>query len=114
MHCMSSLEQQVLMDLLWLKKPLEKRFNVRAVVGSEENENKMFPKGVEAVGADMLNVEEVSSACNLVSRIAFEGKLNNKVILQKIVYRDIREWLGLAAQLAIRVIAKVVETYKAN
>ncbi|MGC8516258.1 MAG: RNA-guided endonuclease InsQ/TnpB family protein, partial [Thermoplasmata archaeon] len=38
----------------------------------------------------------------------------NKVFLQRIVYREIREKFGLAAQLAIRVIAKVVETYKAD
>ena len=30
------------------------------------------------------------------------------------MYREIREKFGLAAQLAIRVIAKVVETYKAD
>ena len=55
-----------------------------------------------------------NGACNLVSKVACEKKLYNKVSLQKIVYREIREKFGLAAQLAIRVIAKVVETYKAN
>jgi predicted transposase len=55
-----------------------------------------------------------NGACNLVSKVAFEKKLYNKVVLQKIVYREIREKFGLAAQLAIRVIAKVVETYKAD
>ena len=55
-----------------------------------------------------------NEACNFVSRIAFERRLYNKVFLQKIVYREIREKFGLAAQLAIRVIAKVVETYKAD
>ena len=55
-----------------------------------------------------------NEACNFVSRLAFDRKLYNKVLLQKIVYKDIRENYGLAAQLAIRVIAKVVETYKAD
>ncbi len=55
-----------------------------------------------------------NAACNFVSRIAFDKKLFNKVFLQRIVYRDIREKFGLAAQLAVRVIAKVVETYKAD
>ena len=55
-----------------------------------------------------------NEACNFVSHIAFEKKLYNKVLLQKLVYKDIREKYGLAAQLAIRVIAKVVETYKAD
>jgi IS605 OrfB family transposase len=53
-----------------------------------------------------------NGACNFVSRVAFERKLYSKVLLQKIVYREIREKFGLAAQLAIRVIAKVVETYR--
>ncbi|PYB67905.1 transposase [Thermoplasma sp. Kam2015] len=55
-----------------------------------------------------------NEACNFVSRIAFDKKIFNKVFLQRIVYRDIREKFGLAAQLAVRVIAKVVETYKAD
>ena len=68
----------------------------------------------EQQGALVDTFIKFNSACNFVSRIAFEGKLYNKVILQKITYRDIRERFGLAAQLAIRVIAKVVETYKAD
>ncbi len=55
-----------------------------------------------------------NEACDFVSKIAFEKKLYNKVFLQRIVYRDIREKFNLAAQLAVRVIAKVVETYKAD
>lgn len=55
-----------------------------------------------------------NEACNFVSRIAFDKKLFNKVFLQRIVYKDIRERFGLAAQLAVRVIAKVVETYKVD
>ncbi len=55
-----------------------------------------------------------NGACNLASKVAFEKELYNKVSLQKIVYGEIREKFGLAAQLAFRVIAKVVETYKAN
>ena len=55
-----------------------------------------------------------NKACDFASRIAFDRKLFNKVFLQRIVYRDIRDKFGLAAQLAVRVIAKVVETYKAD
>ena len=55
-----------------------------------------------------------NEACDFASKIAFEKKLYNKVFLQRIVYRDIREKFNLAAQLAVRVIAKVVETYKAD
>ena len=55
-----------------------------------------------------------NEACNFLSQFAFERNLYNKVLLQKLVYRDIRETYSLSAQLAIRVIAKVVETYKAD
>ncbi len=57
---------------------------------------------------------QFNGACNFVSGIAFERRLFNKVFLQRIVYRDIRERFGLASQLAVRVIAKVVETYKTD
>jgi len=53
-----------------------------------------------------------NQACNFVSKTAFERKLFNKVFLQRIVYKDIREKFCLSAQLAVRVIAKVVDTYK--
>ena len=55
-----------------------------------------------------------NDACNFASRIVFERNPDNKIFLQKIVYSEIREKFGLAAQLAIRAIAKVVETYKAD
>jgi len=53
-----------------------------------------------------------NQACNFVSKTAFERKLFNKVFLQRTVYKDIREKFCLSAQLAVRVIAKVVDTYK--
>ena len=52
---------------------------------------------------DTLNA--FNEACNSVSRIAWDRKMFNK---------DIREKFGIAAQLAVRVIEKVVETYKAD
>jgi IS605 OrfB family transposase len=55
-----------------------------------------------------------NNACNLVSKIAWEKRRFNKILLQQIIYREIREKFGLASQLAVRAIAKVVETYKAD
>ena len=55
-----------------------------------------------------------NEACNFASEIAWEKHLFNKVFLQRIVYRDIRDNFGLASQFAVRVIGKVVETYKAD
>lgn len=57
---------------------------------------------------------QFNEACNFVSEIAWDRRMFNKISLQKIVYHDIRDKFGLASQLAIRVIAKVVETYKAD
>ena len=52
-----------------------------------------------------------NEACNFVSMIAFEKKLYNRVFLQKVVYKDIRETFDVAAQLTIRVTGKVAEMY---
>ena len=49
---------------------------------------------------------QFNDACNFVSNIAWEKRLFNKILIQKIVYRDVREKFGLASQLAVRVIAK--------
>ena len=55
--------------------------------------------------------KKFNEACNFVSKIAWDNKIYNKISLQKLVYYDIRNKFGLAAQLTIRVIAKVVDTY---
>ena len=55
--------------------------------------------------------KKFNEACNFVSKIAWDEKIYNKISLQKLVYYDIRNKFGLSAQLAIRVIAKVVDTY---
>ena len=55
--------------------------------------------------------KKFNEACNFVSKIAWDNKIYNKISLQRLVYYDIRNKFGLAAQLTIRVIAKVVDTY---
>ena len=55
--------------------------------------------------------KQFNEACNFVSKIAWENKIYNKISLQKLVYYDIRNKFGLSAQLTIRVIGKVVDTY---
>jgi putative transposase len=57
-------------------------------------------------------VERFNEAANWCAGVAFERKLANKIELQKIVYRDIREKFGLSAQMAVRCIAQVCEAYK--
>lgn len=53
-----------------------------------------------------------NDACNYIGKIASERGCASKVLLQRIVYYDVRERFKLSAQLTIRAIAKVVEAYK--
>ncbi len=53
-----------------------------------------------------------NDACNFAAQVAFEHQLANKFELQKLVYGDIRKTYNLSAQMAIRCISKVVESYK--
>lgn len=57
-------------------------------------------------------MEAFNSACDHVSREAFDTKTFNKYKLQKSLYFGIRERYRLPAQFAIRAISKVVESYK--
>jgi putative transposase len=53
-----------------------------------------------------------NSAANFIAEKAFELKLANRYALQKLLYREIRERFHLSAQFTVRVISKVVESYK--
>ena len=57
-------------------------------------------------------LEAFNDACNWIAAVAYEQGCANKIELQKLVYYDARERFGLAAQMAIRAISKVVEAYK--
>lgn len=57
-------------------------------------------------------VERFNEAANWAAGEAFEHKVSNKIDLQKIVYRDIRDRFGLSSQMAVRCIAQVCEAYK--
>lgn len=57
-------------------------------------------------------LEAFNSACNHIAEVAFQHRCANKYVLQKFVYRAVRERFGLSAQMAIRAISKVVEAYK--
>jgi len=52
-----------------------------------------------------------NSACSWASQIAFEKKIFGKRKLQKAIYYELREKFSLPAQFAIRVIARVSESY---
>jgi len=57
-------------------------------------------------------VERFNEAANWAAGVAFERRCSNKVALQKIVYRDLRERFNLSAQMAVRCIAQVCEAYR--
>src|SRR4051794_1922348 len=57
-------------------------------------------------------VERFNEAANWAAGVAFEHQCSNKIKLQTIVYRDLRERFGLSAQMAVRCIAQVCEAYQ--
>jgi len=57
-------------------------------------------------------MQRFNSACDYISDIAFEKKAFGQIKLHKLTYYKIREQFGLASQMAIRAIGKVVESYK--
>src|SRR5687768_11543187 len=59
-------------------------------------------------------MERFNQACNYIAALAFPGKNFNKVKLQTLVYRAVREQFGLSAQMAVRAVAKVADAYKTS
>lgn len=57
-------------------------------------------------------VERFNEAANYVAGVAFGLKTANKIDLQKVVYRDVRDRFGLSSQMTVRCIAQVCEAYK--
>lgn len=68
----------------------------------------------EQFNALLETMKVFNQACNYASEIAFNSKTFSQVKLHKIVYYDIREKFGLSAQMAVRVIGKVVESYRVD
>jgi len=59
-------------------------------------------------------MERFNEACNFVSDIAWKEHYFGQINLHKLCYFKIREQFGLSAQLAVRAIGKVVESYRGN
>lgn len=57
-------------------------------------------------------MEAFNAACNYISDLAFEHKTASQIRLHGLCYYDVREKFGLSAQLTIRAIGKVADTYK--
>ena len=59
-------------------------------------------------------LERCNEACNWLSEVSFERKTFGQFALHKIAYAEARERFGLAAQVAVRCIAKVAEAYQSD
>lgn len=57
-------------------------------------------------------IERFNEAASWCAGIAFERKIANKFVLQKLCYAEMRQRFGLPADTAIRCLAQVVEAYK--
>lgn len=66
----------------------------------------------EQAAALLATLERVNGACAWLADRAFELKSADKLKLQGLYYRDLRERFGLSSQMAVRAISKVVEAYK--
>jgi len=53
-----------------------------------------------------------NAACDYISQVAWETKTFRQFAVHKLVYQSVRETFGLAAQMAVRCIAKVADAYK--
>lgn len=56
-------------------------------------------------------MEKFNEACNFISIFAFNKKIFGKVGIQKELYYEIREKYGLSAQMTVRAVGKVAESY---
>lgn len=55
-------------------------------------------------------MERFNSACNFISRFAFEHKIFAKFKIQQEIYYQVRKQFKISAQMAVRAIGKVAET----
>jgi len=57
-------------------------------------------------------MERFNKACNYISQLAFDNHTSSQVKLHHLAYHYLREHYGLSAQMAVRVVGKVVEQYR--
>ncbi len=57
-------------------------------------------------------LQQANAACNAISAYAFQNKAFSKFNIQKAIYHQIRESFNLSAQIVVRCIGKVADSYK--
>ena len=68
----------------------------------------------EQHGKLLKTVEKFNEACDFISEFAYKNWMFGKIGIQKQLYYEIREKFGLSAQMTVRAIGKVAESYKVN
>jgi putative transposase len=66
----------------------------------------------EQAAALRRTLETANAACDYISRVAWESKTFRQFPIHRLTYGAVRETFHLAAQLAVRCIAKVADAYK--
>jgi putative transposase len=66
----------------------------------------------EQAGALRRTLETANAACDYISQVAWNAKTFRQFAIHRLTYGAVRETFGLAAQLAVRCIAKVADAYK--
>jgi putative transposase len=66
----------------------------------------------EQANALKRTLETANAACDYISQVAWETKTFRQFPIHRLTYTAVRETFGLAAQLAVRCIAKVADAYK--
>jgi putative transposase len=57
-------------------------------------------------------LQRANAICNYISDLAWQKYVFNKLSLHKMLYRDVRNQFGLAAQMVVRALGKVADSYK--
>lgn len=74
---------------------------------------KLFPND-EQKNHLLAIMKRFNEACNYISQIAYENNTFSKIKIQKLCYYHVREQYELSAQMVVRAIGKVVESYKTD
>src|SRR5436309_6821175 len=57
-------------------------------------------------------LETANAACDYISQVAWQSKTFRQFAIHRLTYQAVRQTFDLAAQLAVRCIAKVADAYK--
>lgn len=72
---------------------------------------KLLPTPAQA-DALKRTLETANAACDYISQLAWDTQTFRQFPIHRLTYQSVREQFGLAAQLAVRCIAKVADAYK--